>query len=243
MKTVLIILLIWMTGSIYAQVLPATTTPLNSATNNRGNTSEPDPMGQNNLRTTESPQALQNQPLPVSQPAVHVTTYTTSNAVINPRLVPPTVITTTNNETATVVAPTPVPAVNPVSTVPSNANNPVVSATVAENSNSKAKVAITPVAENTTRTIEPDANKINANAVAGKNINTAQPVGPAVVPVLSTFVPEDVIKMIKNKYAGKVYDITRVKVPGTTHYNYMVRFRDKGVYKTEIINEEGVIIK
>ena len=65
----------------------------------------------------------------------------------------------------------------------------------------------------------------------------------ASLPVLETYVPDDIVSMVKSKYKS-VYDITAVKESdGTGHMAYVVRYGDNGVYKTEKIGPDGNVIQ
>ena len=63
----------------------------------------------------------------------------------------------------------------------------------------------------------------------------------ASLPVLETYVPGDVVSMVKSKYKS-VYDITAVK-ESADQMVYVVRYGDNGVYKTEKIGQDGNVIQ
>ena len=63
--------------------------------------------------------------------------------------------------------------------------------------------------------------------------------GYASLPILENYVPDAVVSKVKSKYTS-VYDITAVKhTADQTQTTYAVRFGDNGVYKTEIVTEDG----
>jgi hypothetical protein len=60
----------------------------------------------------------------------------------------------------------------------------------------------------------------------------------ASLPVLETYVSQDVIDKMKNKYGNTLYDITAVA--GTSNQTqYVVRSLKNGQYTTDYINESG----
>lgn len=61
---------------------------------------------------------------------------------------------------------------------------------------------------------------------------------PAFSPVLSNYVPEQVITKIKNKYGPSVYDIKTVKIVSTNKIAYMVRLVENGKFKDELYYDE-----
>lgn len=61
--------------------------------------------------------------------------------------------------------------------------------------------------------------------------------GYASLPVLESYVPEDVVAKVRTKYSS-VYDISAVKHTAD-QVAYTVRYNDNGVFKTEIIGEDG----
>jgi hypothetical protein len=65
--------------------------------------------------------------------------------------------------------------------------------------------------------------------------------GYASLPVLESYVPADVVAKVKSKY-NSVYDITSIKHTADQKA-YFVRYLDNGVYKTEIIGEDGNVIQ
>lgn len=65
----------------------------------------------------------------------------------------------------------------------------------------------------------------------------------AAMPVLTTYVPDEVVSMLKNKYGDKLYDITRLNATGTEQYKYIVRFQENGIYNTETVDGQGVAMK
>ena len=216
-----------MSGNIFAQTMPATTTPLNSATNNRGNTSEANPAALNNARTTENPQSFQGGVTPVVTPTTVNPVVTPNSNVINNNT------TGTTNAMSTTVNPVPVNNNSPVVTTPGTGVNTEVPAVTG---NSIAPAGMT------------GNTNIPGSGMQGNAMNPSKTAVPgltnfAAIPVLSTYVPGDIVSMIKNKYAGRLYDITRIKAAGTDQYKYIVRFRDNGVYNTETINEQGVVMK
>jgi len=61
--------------------------------------------------------------------------------------------------------------------------------------------------------------------------------GYASLPVLESYVPEDVVSKIRSKYIS-VYDISAIKHTADQGA-YAVRYNDNGVFKTEIIGADG----
>jgi hypothetical protein len=66
----------------------------------------------------------------------------------------------------------------------------------------------------------------------------------AALPVLSTYVPDNVVVMLKEKYADRLYDITRIKVvAGSDQYKYIVRLQDNGVFSAESVDDQGMAMR
>jgi len=65
--------------------------------------------------------------------------------------------------------------------------------------------------------------------------------GYASLPILESYVPADVVAKVKSKH-NSVYDISSVKHTADQKA-YFVRYLDNGVYKTEIIGEDGNTIQ
>ena len=71
--------------------------------------------------------------------------------------------------------------------------------------------------------------------------NIAGQPGYASLPILESYVPADVVAKVKSKH-NSVYDISSVKHTADQKA-YLVRYLDNGVYKTEIIGEDGNTIQ
>jgi hypothetical protein len=71
--------------------------------------------------------------------------------------------------------------------------------------------------------------------------NIAGQPGYASLPILESYVPADVVAKVKSKY-NSVYDISSIKHTADQKA-YFVRYLDNGVYKTEIIGEDGNTIQ
>jgi hypothetical protein len=71
--------------------------------------------------------------------------------------------------------------------------------------------------------------------------NIAGQPGYASLPILESYVPADVVAKVKSKH-NSVYDISSVKHTADQKA-YFVRYLDNGVYKTEIIGEDGNTIQ
>jgi hypothetical protein len=93
---------------------------------------------------------------------------------------------------------------------------------------------------NTNQMNSANTNPAIANASSSMITNSqnvkGQP-GYATLPVLESYVPDDVVSKAKSKYPS-VYDIIAVKHTAD-QTAYVVRYGDNGVYKTETIGEDG----
>ncbi len=58
----------------------------------------------------------------------------------------------------------------------------------------------------------------------------------AALPVLSTWVPEDVVSSLSSRFSNGLYDITMVKA-GTGQHHYIVRTQENGVFSTHVITD------
>src|ERR1019366_6530002 len=95
---------------------------------------------------------------------------------------------------------------------------------------------------NTQSNVNSSASNSNQMSPAfPSTINNSQNIvgqpGYASLPVLEIYVPADVVAKVKSKH-NSVYDITSVKHTADQKA-YFVRYLDNGVYKTEIIGEDG----
>ncbi len=57
----------------------------------------------------------------------------------------------------------------------------------------------------------------------------------AAVPVLATYVPEQAVIDIVNRFGDTIYDIAMIK-SAADQYVYAVRIEENGIYKTELVN-------
>jgi len=62
----------------------------------------------------------------------------------------------------------------------------------------------------------------------------------AALPVLETYVPDDIVTKMKSMYGDKLYDITWVKSSANQDM-YVVRTEENGNYQTQMINSDGTI--
>ncbi|MEO6639218.1 MAG: hypothetical protein ABIN25_13150, partial [Ginsengibacter sp.] len=93
----------------------------------------------------------------------------------------------------------------------------------------------------------------NMNANASQNTNTMNSgmvtnsqniegqTGYASLPVLESYISDDVVSKIKAKYPS-VYDITAVKHTAD-QMGYVVRVSENGTFKTETVGEDGNTIQ
>lgn len=58
------------------------------------------------------------------------------------------------------------------------------------------------------------------------------------LPILNTYVPQDVVDKIKTEHGDHLYDITMLKT-GENQYAYSARVHDNGVYRNIIINDDS----
>jgi len=63
----------------------------------------------------------------------------------------------------------------------------------------------------------------------------------AALPVLNTYVPGAIVTQLKNQYGEKLYDITMLKT-GQQQYAYAFRTQENGVYKSEVVGDNGAAI-
>lgn len=61
---------------------------------------------------------------------------------------------------------------------------------------------------------------------------------PAYSPVRGNFIPEEVIKKIKSKYGGTVYDIKTVRVVKSNKIAYLIRVYENGNFRNEMFYDE-----
>jgi len=61
------------------------------------------------------------------------------------------------------------------------------------------------------------------------------------LPVLNTFVPEEVVNKLKMEHGEKLYDITMLKT-GENQYAYSARVQENGVYNTVILKGDTVAV-
>jgi hypothetical protein len=99
---------------------------------------------------------------------------------------------------------------------------------------------------NTQSNVNSSASNSNQMSPAfPSTINNSQNIvgqpGYASLPILESYVPADVVAKVKSKH-NSVYDISSVKHTADQKA-YFVRYLDNGVYKTEIIGEDGNTIQ
>ena len=116
-----------------------------------------------------------------------------------------------------------VPAPNP----PVSANTSLPPAAPIASSGMIAKNATTPAPKSKIKNTKPAAAEI----VKEKNI-------PAYSPLLSNYIPEEVINKIKNKYGPSVYDIKTVRLVKENKLAYLVRLSENGNFKSEIYYDQ-----
>jgi len=61
------------------------------------------------------------------------------------------------------------------------------------------------------------------------------------LPILNTFVPEDVVNKLKTAHGEKLYDITMLKT-GENQYSYSARVQESGVYSTVIVQGDTTTV-
>jgi hypothetical protein len=61
------------------------------------------------------------------------------------------------------------------------------------------------------------------------------------LPVLNTFVPEEVVNKLKAEHGEKLYDITMLKT-GENQYAYSARVQENGIYSTVIVQGDTVAV-
>lgn len=61
------------------------------------------------------------------------------------------------------------------------------------------------------------------------------------LPILNNYVPENVVKTLKQKYMGYLYSITSLKMI-ENHLKYKVSVCDNGITRTEFVDEAGIIV-
>ncbi len=55
------------------------------------------------------------------------------------------------------------------------------------------------------------------------------------LPILNTYVPQDVVDKLKMEHGDKLYDITMLKT-GESQYGYSARVQENGIYRTVMVN-------
>jgi hypothetical protein len=73
--------------------------------------------------------------------------------------------------------------------------------------------------------------EINNNRVNWGIVNAA-------LPKIETYVSQDVINKLKNKYGSTLYDITTI-IGTSIQIEYAIRLSDDGVYRTDYVDENG----
>lgn len=92
---------------------------------------------------------------------------------------------------------------------------------------------------NTNRWSNNAANTNSAGNMNNMSLNNGQAAtGFAAIPVLETYVPDNVVAKLKQKYGANLYDLTMIK-RAANQPAYIVRVQDNGAYKTEIVNDNG----
>lgn len=229
----------WMGSNLFAQTIrpaaPPTdkttvTTPTDSTVNN---TNPPvaapvtPPINQEINNTTDptvKPEAVDPTLRSNTDPTLNPTNTTTTPAVIS-----------TDPTVPVPVTPAPTAVDNSGKTTDASVNN--------ENAPQDMSTG-SPVNAQPKTNSNPDVNAANTTATAGTMApaySETMMIGLtrfAAVPVLSSYVPDDVVGRLKTKYGDKIYDILRVKaVAGTDQYKYIVRWQENGLFTSDTVDE------
>jgi len=130
----------------------------------------------------------------------------------------------------------------PVVPLPS-ADSMRIDQTTPQNSSSTAPAAVVP-AQTDSMSSTRDIQQMNAVSTSdysmprGVNNPDASFTGLnkwSALPVLNTYVPQDVVDQMRSAYGDKLYDITMLKT-GENQYGYSARVQENGVYKSIVTN-------
>lgn len=127
----------------------------------------------------------------------------------------------------------------PVVPLPS-ADSMRIDQTTPQNSNSTAPADVVPAQTNNMSSTQP-MNTVSTSDYSmprGVNNPDASFTGLnkwSALPVLNTYVPQDVVDKMRSTYGDKLYDITMLKT-GENQYGYSARVQENGVYKSIVTN-------
>lgn len=127
----------------------------------------------------------------------------------------------------------------PVVPLPS-ADSMRIDQTTPQNSNSTAPADVVPAQTNNMSSTQPmnTVSKSDYSMPRGVNNPDASFTGLnkwSALPVLNTYVPQDVVDKMRSTYGDKLYDITMLKT-GENQYGYSARVQENGVYKSIVTN-------
>jgi hypothetical protein len=246
MKTLIIIAFMWMGSNLFAQTIQPAAPPTDKKTVTTGtdstvnNTNPPvtapvtPPINQEINTTTDpttKPETIDPTLRSNTDPTLNPANTTTTPAVISTDPIVPAP-----------VAPAPTAVDNSGKTTDANVNNEAAPQDMSTGS---------PVNAQPQNNSNPDVNAANASTDMPLDKSTMAPAYSetmmigltrfAAVPVLSSYVPDDVVGRLKTKYGDKIYDILRVKaVAGTEQYKYIVRWQENGLFTSDTV-EEGQV--
>lgn len=188
-----------------------------------------------------------------------------SNSGVNPAGNPGTIVSYSGNSNSINTKVTPNPNIEPGVFLSSSPEGAVTTTTVVNNSNVERSSTVTVNGSTVTATTQSQGQPIKeevAHAAPQPNPNppaststTMPPTAPvansgmtvttekskslpAYSPLLSNYIPEEVIKKIKSKFGGTVYDIKTVRLVKTNQIAYLVRLSENGVFRNEIFYNE-----
>jgi len=102
-------------------------------------------------------------------------------------------------------------------------------------------------ADTTNRNLNPAANNnmatMDSSAYSNNSLNTNTPghVGYLNLPLLMTYVPDDVVSKLKSQFSGQLYSITSIK-GSAAEDNYVVRTPNNGVMQIQTVDGNGTVI-
>ncbi|MFT3912170.1 MAG: hypothetical protein QM737_22275 [Ferruginibacter sp.] len=203
---------------------PGTIISYSGNSNSINNIATPNPLVEKGVFLSSSPDGtVTNTTVTNGANVQRYTTITSNGAAIT------TTVETVSKPSAPPVNPEPAPAPNP--NPPVATNNATPPAPAIANPGMRTTVNIPSTDRNLVSPGKSTADKKEPVVIKEKDI-------PAYTPLLSNFIPEQVIKDIKTKYGPNVYDIKQVKVAQTNRVAYLVRLVENGKFRNELFYDE-----
>lgn len=111
------------------------------------------------------------------------------------------------------------------------------------NMNNSSNSNMTPApASNMDNNSSSNMNNSVGTGMMANSLNVQGQPGYASLPVLENSIPDAVVAKVKEKYGDTVYDITGIKRT-TDQKVYVIRMGTNGMYKTEMMNEDGSAVQ